>query len=76
MDWAVVFMGEELPGFLPRILRRDDISLLRADETVFNAMIEGWRAQKLARGLAIDTIKSRHRVISRFVQFTNEYRWR
>jgi hypothetical protein len=69
-------MGEELPGFIPRILRRDDISLLRADETVFNAMIEGWRAQKLARGLAVDTVKSRHRVISRFVEFTNESRWR
>ena len=42
-------MVEELPGFIPQVLRRDDVSLLRADETVFNAMVDGWRAQMLAR---------------------------
>jgi hypothetical protein len=30
-------MAEEMPGFIPQVLRRDDVSLLRADETVFNA---------------------------------------
>jgi hypothetical protein len=30
-------MVEELPGFIPQVLRRDDVSLLRAEETVFNA---------------------------------------
>ncbi|QZA09816.1 MULTISPECIES: tyrosine-type recombinase/integrase [Mycobacteriaceae] len=69
-------MAEELPGFIPHILRADDVSLLRADETVFNAMVDGWRAQMLARGLAVDTIKARGRLISRFVEFTNEYPWR
>jgi len=29
-------VAEELPGFIPRVLRLDDVSLLRADETVFN----------------------------------------
>jgi len=29
------------------------------DETVLNAMVDGWRAQMLARGLAVDTIKGR-----------------
>jgi integrase/recombinase XerD len=66
----------ELPGFIPRVLRLDDVSLLRADETVFNAMVDGWRAQMLARGLAVDTIKVRCRLVSRFVEFTNEYPWR
>ncbi|WP_226864428.1 hypothetical protein [Mycolicibacterium baixiangningiae] len=51
--------AEQLPGFVPRILRADDVSLLRADETVFDAMLDGWRAQMLARGLEIDTIKAR-----------------
>jgi hypothetical protein len=41
-------MAEELPGFIPRILRADDVSLLRADETVFDAMVDGWRAQMQA----------------------------
>src|SRR3546814_15995186 len=39
-------------------------------------MIDGRRAQMLARGLEIDTIKARCRVIARFVEFTNEYPWR
>ena len=69
-------MVEELPGFIPQVLRRDDVSLLRADETVFNAMVDGWRAQMLARGLAVDTIKGRCGVVSRFIEFTNEYPWR
>ncbi|WP_326546480.1 phage integrase N-terminal SAM-like domain-containing protein [Mycolicibacterium sp. ND9-15] len=69
-------MVEELPGFIPQVLRRDDVSLLRADETVFNAMVDGWRAQMLARGLATDTIKGRCGVVSRFVEFTNECPWR
>jgi integrase/recombinase XerD len=41
-------MAEELPGFIPRILRAHDVSLLRADETVVDAMVDGWRAQMLA----------------------------
>jgi integrase/recombinase XerD len=36
-------------------------------------MVDGWRAQMLARGLAVDTIKGRCRVVSRFVEFTYEY---
>ena len=69
-------MAEELPGFIPQVLRRDDVSLLRADETVFNAMVGGWRAQMLARGPAVDTIKGRCRLAARFVEFPNEYPWR
>lgn len=47
-------LGENVASFdggLP------DVSLLRADEAVFNAMIDGWRAQMLARGLGVNTIK-------------------
>ena len=36
---CVVEMAEELPGFIPRVLRREDVSLLRADEAVFTAML-------------------------------------
>jgi len=35
-------MVDELPGFIHRVLRLDDVSLLRADETVFIAMVDGW----------------------------------
>jgi len=49
--------------------------LLRADESVFNATVDGWRAQMLARGLAVDTIKGRCGIVSRSVEFTNDYPW-
>ena len=58
MHRAAVGMADELPGFIPQVLRLDDVSLLRADETVFNAMIGGWRAQMLARGLAMASLKT------------------
>jgi hypothetical protein len=49
-------MADDLPGFVPRVLQLDDVSLLRADEAVLNAMVDGWRAQMLARGLAVSRI--------------------
>jgi hypothetical protein len=39
-------------------------------------MVDRWRAQMLAGGLAVDTIKGRYGVVSRFVEFANEYPWR
>lgn len=69
-------MADDLPGFIPRVLQLDDVALLRADEAVLNAMVDGWRAQMLARGLAVSTITARCSLIGRFVEFTNEYPWR
>jgi hypothetical protein len=40
------------------------------------AMVDVWRTQMLACGLAVDTIKARCRLVSRIVEFTNEYPWR
>lgn len=39
-------------------------------------MLNGWRAQMLARGLAHDTIKARCRLVNQFGVYTNEYPWR
>ncbi len=33
-------MAEELPGFIPRLLEASDVSLLRADERVLEAMLD------------------------------------
>lgn len=52
-------MVEELPGFIPRVLHRDDVSLLRAGEAVTKTMVDGWRAHLLVRGLAASTITAR-----------------
>ena len=41
--------AEELPGFIPRVLQRGDVPLLRADEAVLKAMVDGWRAQMVSQ---------------------------
>lgn len=37
----VADMADEVPGFIPQVLRLDEVPLLRADETVLNAMVVG-----------------------------------
>jgi integrase/recombinase XerC len=49
---------------------------LRPQEAVLEAMLRGWCAQQTARGLRVDTIAPRERLVRRFVEFTNEYPWR
>ncbi|MCY1378175.1 hypothetical protein D9M69_657880 [compost metagenome] len=68
-------MSSAVPGFHPRILVDLDIGLFRADERVFTAMLDGWRAQMLARGLTIQTIKQRCQLLERFQRFTGEFPW-
>jgi hypothetical protein len=49
-------MGDDLPGFIPRVLQLDDVSLLWADEVsqlwadeaVLNAMVDGTRGPPVA----------------------------
>ena len=67
-------MRGEVPGFAPALVR--SATLLRPDVQTFDAMLEGWRAQQLARGLNADTIKARAAVVRRFQAFTNEFPWR
>ncbi|MGP5689424.1 hypothetical protein [Glutamicibacter ardleyensis] len=53
-------MSDVVPGFVPRMLVDPNIGLFRADEQVFTAMLDGWQAQLLARGLTTQTIKQRN----------------
>ncbi len=48
---------------------------LDPESAVFQAMIDGWTAQMLSRGLKRDTIGSRVSMVRRFAAFTNEYPW-
>jgi site-specific recombinase XerD len=48
---------------------------LRPDDAMVEAMLRGWRAQQIARGLREDTIDARERLVRRFLEFTNEYPW-
>lgn len=66
---------ELLPGRVPGFLVDRDIGLLRAEDRVFEAMLDGWRAQLLARGLTTAFIQSSCRLVERFQEHSNEYPW-
>ena len=67
---------ERLPGHVPGFLVDDSVGLLRAEDRVFEAMLDGWRAQQLARGLTPAFILSSCRLVARFQEHANEYPWR
>jgi integrase/recombinase XerC len=48
---------------------------LPPQDAMFEAMLRGWHAQQVARGLREDTIVPRERLVRRFLEFTNEYPW-
>lgn len=68
-------MDQPVPGLVPQFLRDDAVGLFRADERVFDAMIDGWSAQMLARGLQVETIKNRCGVIRRFQNYSGTFPW-
>ena len=51
------------------------VAQLRPEDAMFEAMLRGWRAQQVARGLRTHTIESRERLVRRFLESTNEYPW-
>ena len=44
-------------------------------EQAFEAMLDGWRNQQLARGLSFSTIDSRQKAVRRFHAHSNEWPW-
>ncbi len=53
----------------------DGVALLRPDERVFAAMLDGWRAQQLARNLAFGTIDGRISVVRSFTSHADSFPW-
>lgn len=51
------------------------VPLLHPDEQVFAAMTQGWRAQQLARNLAVATIDSRLAIVRAFAVHTDCHPW-
>jgi hypothetical protein len=45
------------------------------EQSTFEAMIDGWRAQRLARNLALATVESGSRVVQRFAEATGSFPW-
>lgn len=68
-------MVEPIPGAIPRLLLDSRVGLFRADERVFEAMVEGWRSQMMARGLTTAYVKDRLSVVRRFQQFAGTFPW-
>jgi hypothetical protein len=64
-----------VPGFVPRVLRDPDVGLFRAEDRVFEAMLDGWKAQMLARGLTVQTIEGRCRVVQKFQEYAGTFPW-
>jgi site-specific recombinase XerD len=65
----------DVPGAAPLLLVEGSTRLLRPDEQIFEAMLEGWANQQLARALKRSTIEPRVRLVRRFQRYTNDYPW-
>lgn len=64
-----------VPGSAEALLA-GGVSLLSPEETVFEAMLEGWAVQQRSRLLVTTTIKQRIFAVRRFHRFAGEYPWR
>jgi site-specific recombinase XerD len=53
----------------------DGLALLRPEEQVFVAMLEGWRNQQLARNLAPSTISGREKAVQAFARHADVFPW-
>ena len=67
-------IGPRVPG-AARLHLADGIPLLRPEEQVFTAMLEGWRNQQLARNLALATIAARERAVRAFTAHADAFPW-
>lgn len=64
-----------VPGRVPNVFEASGLALLHAEERMFEAMVDGWRAQMLARGLSAATITQTTGHVRRFQSYTNDYPW-
>lgn len=62
-------------GVVARLQLVDGVALLRPEEQVLQAMLDGWRNQQLARNLAFSTIEQRERKVQAFFRYTNAFPW-
>ncbi len=72
---AVHWVADDRTDASARLVLQAGVALLRPDQQLFEAMLEGWRRQQLSRNLAFGTIERRLQLVSRFQAFTNDYPW-
>jgi len=69
-----VVAGAELAGSAQLELI-SGVRQLRPEDAMVEAMLRGWRAQQVARGLRPETIDGREKLVHRFLAETNDYPW-
>lgn len=52
-----------------------NVTLATPEATIFKAMLGGWEGQQRSRGLRVNTIATRCRLILRFQEFTDKMPW-
>ena len=67
--------GSTPPGLSARSLIASDVGLVRPEEQVLAAMLDGWERQMLARNLSAGTVRNRRAQVRAFVEHSNEYPW-
>ncbi|MEK8107294.1 hypothetical protein NKG94_22870 [Micromonospora sp. M12] len=66
--------GLAVPGSA-RLELTAGVAYLRPEDAMVEAMLRGWQAQQLSRGLREDSIEAREQLVRRFLAFTNDYPW-
>jgi site-specific recombinase XerD len=66
---------EQAPEGAAKLLLVGDVPLLHPEPQVFEAMIEGWRNQMLARNLAASTITGREKQVRAFQAHAMAFPW-
>ena len=61
-----------MPG-AARLQLADGIPLLRPEEQVFTAMLDGWRNQQMARNLSLATVAARERAARAFTAHVDTF---
>lgn len=65
----------DAPAGSARLVLADGVPLLHPQEQLFEAMLQGWRHQMLARNLASLTIQNQLRQVRAFAAYANAYPW-
>jgi site-specific recombinase XerD len=75
MEGGFLMVGKSLAAGAAGLHLIDGLPLLRPDEQVFTAMLDGWRNQQLARNLAFSTIESREKAVRAFTRHADAFPW-
>ena len=68
--------NDDVPAGSASLVLTAGVRLLHPETQLFEAMLEGWRNQMLARNLAPATIRNEIRLVRAFAAYADAYPWR